>query len=428
MAGILKGILDVGQGLANVATLGLIPELNASRDSGVGQIAALMAAKDEKFREQEKRNQENIDRILAKSAKDQKALLAEHHKQAEKAQKAQKAEYEKMDKERKENAKRELERVTNVMDGKHKEQQREMKQKLDALSDAQKEERTKLLAEQEEQKKAFNATMDGLKAHMAEQEQMHAAKLEELMKQVEKKSYEASYPIPEALQNHLAKNPRSFNIQVLGCRGAGKSTFVTKMLKEADIITKAKRGVNECTIETEFFDITNNISNKPDRYDKVFLCDQPGIGGLKITEAGYLANFGPGHFNFTIMLGEKGFNEMDMSLLKHLLFNKKPLVFVRSQCDSSISGIKDDHEEEHNEEITDDQAMVKLRKEFSAYIEKEVISQLENDLNMDIFYIGLPPRKYPDFKRLVNFVLSGAMLKKVANVEAIDLDMKSKTA
>merc|ERR1719436_1039020 len=281
-----------------------------------------------------------------------------------------------------------------------------MKQKLDALSEEQKEERTKLLAEQEEQKLAFNATMDGIKAHMAEQEQIHAEKLEELMKQVEKKSYEASYPIPEALQNHLAKNPRSFNIQVLGCRGAGKSTFVTKMLKEAGIITKAKRGVNETTIKTAFIDITDTITNKPDRYDKVFLCDQPGIGGLKITEAGYLANFGPGHFNFTIMLGEKGFNEMDMSLLKHLLFNKKPLAFVRTQCDSSIMGIQDVHEEEHDEEITADEAMAKLKEEFSKYIEDNVLSQVEMD-HMDIFYTGLPPKKFPDFKRLVDNVLSG---------------------
>ena len=43
------------------------------------------------------------------------------------------------------------------------------------------------------------------------------------------------------------------------------------------------------------------------------------------------------------MLGEtfRGFNEMDMALLKHLLFNKKPLAFVRTQCDSAINGILD---------------------------------------------------------------------------------------
>ena len=58
-----------------------------------------------------------------------------------------------------------------------------------------------------------------------------------------------------------------------------------------------------------------------------------------------MAKFGPGHFNFTLMLGEKGFNEIDMALLKHLLFNNKPLAFVRTQCDSAISGIQDKHED-----------------------------------------------------------------------------------
>ena len=86
-------------------------------------------------------------------------------------------------------------------------------------------------------------------------------------------------------------------VQVLGCRGAGKSTFVNKMLKEAGIKKVAQTGVNETTVETAFYEITDKVSNKPERYGKVFLCDQPGIGGLKTTEAGYLANFGPGMFN-----------------------------------------------------------------------------------------------------------------------------------
>ena len=42
------------------------------------------------------------------------------------------------------------------------------------------------------------------------------------------------------------------------------------------------------------------------------------------------------------MLGEKGFNEMDMALLKHLLHNKKPMAFIRTQCDSAINGIVDE--------------------------------------------------------------------------------------
>ena len=46
------------------------------------------------------------------------------------------------------------------------------------------------------------------------------------------------------------------------------------------------------------------------------------------------------------MLGDKGFNENDMSLLKHLIFNKKPLAFVRTQCDSAIVGIMDKFEDD----------------------------------------------------------------------------------
>ena len=44
------------------------------------------------------------------------------------------------------------------------------------------------------------------------------------------------------------------------------------------------------------------------------------------------------------MLVEKGFNEIDMALLKHLLFNKKPVAIVRTQCDSAIIGIQDTFE------------------------------------------------------------------------------------
>ena len=46
------------------------------------------------------------------------------------------------------------------------------------------------------------------------------------------------------------------------------------------------------------------------------------------------------------MLGEKGFNELDMSLLKHLLFNGKPVAFVRTQCDATITGLQNTYVEE----------------------------------------------------------------------------------
>ena len=46
------------------------------------------------------------------------------------------------------------------------------------------------------------------------------------------------------------------------------------------------------------------------------------------------------------MLGEKGFNEIDLALLKHLLFNKKQVIFVRTQCDAAINGIQDTYEDQ----------------------------------------------------------------------------------
>ena len=37
------------------------------------------------------------------------------------------------------------------------------------------------------------------------------------------------------------------------------------------------------------------------------------------------SNFGPGHYDFTFMLGDKGINELDLALLKHLIYYKKVL-------------------------------------------------------------------------------------------------------
>ena len=92
------------------------------------------------------------------------------------------------------------------------------------------------------------------------------------------------------------------------------------------------------------------------------------------------------------MLGEKGFNEMDMSLLKHLLFNKKPLAFVRTQCDSAINGILDEQMDEvfhlghadklnccikGNEDMTFEEGLQILQDKFRNYIKTQVLSKVE---------------------------------------------------
>ena len=86
------------------------------------------------------------------------------------------------------------------------------------------------------------------------------------------------------------KNPT----KVLGCRGSGKSTLVQTLLTLKKIDAKIKTGTVETTKKTTFFDVTSKVDSIPDRYNKVFIVDQPGIGGLEITEADYLTRFGPG--------------------------------------------------------------------------------------------------------------------------------------
>ena len=108
-------------------------------------------------------------------------------------------------------------------------------------------------------------------------------------------NYQQTYPVPEFFVKHKKSNPKSFYIQVLGVRGAGKSTFVNRLMKLMNLNkAKAKTGSEETTLETEFFDITSAMTSLPIGYEKVFLVDQPGIGGLKVKEANYLENYGPG--------------------------------------------------------------------------------------------------------------------------------------
>ena len=185
------------------------------------------------------------------------------------------------------------------MAAQHEADQVAMNEKMAALAEENHEERQKLIAEQEAKQLEFDSKMEGLHYQIELKDQEHAEKMNEMMKIVEKKNYESHYPIPDQLKKHIDENKKSFNIQILGCRGAGKSTFVNKFMMKAGMGKVAATGCNETTIKTAFYDITSKIIKKPERYDKVFICDQPGIGGLEITEAHYLSNFGPGKIHNT---------------------------------------------------------------------------------------------------------------------------------
>ena len=84
------------------------------------------------------------------------------------------------------------------------------------------------------------------------------------------------------------------------------------------------------------------------------------------------------------MLGEKGFNELDMSLFKHLIHNKKQCCFVRTQCDSQINGILDRFQFT-NPDMTHEMAFKTLQEDFREYMQKEVLSQTNFDKHLGLF-------------------------------------------
>ena len=104
-----------------------------------------------------------------------------------------------------------------------------------------------------------------------------------------KYAYDIRFAKSKRLQEHLDSEKgyhKSFNIQIIGERGVGKSTLINylvrKKLKLKDV-PKAKTGTTETTIETSFFDVTKAFKDvlTPDT-SHVFFVDQPGIGGAKI--------------------------------------------------------------------------------------------------------------------------------------------------
>ena len=54
---------------------------------------------------------------------------------------------------------------------------------------------------------------------------------EKYLKIIERKNYEVTYPKPAFLRDHQIRNPRAFYIQILGCRGVGKSTFLNRFFQ-----------------------------------------------------------------------------------------------------------------------------------------------------------------------------------------------------
>ena len=104
------------------------------------------------------------------------------------------------------------------------------------------------------------AERESIRMKMVEEGKLHQLKIRELKKQAKirqkeqeremkrlngiltKRNYERTYPPPEFLRKFQEENPKAFTIQILGCRGAGKSTFLNKLMRAMGVDRTAKTG------------------------------------------------------------------------------------------------------------------------------------------------------------------------------------------
>jgi len=113
-----------------------------------------------------------------------------------------------------------------------------------------------------------------------------AAILKTLNNERRKHAYDIRFAKSEKLKKHLDQYPQSFNVQIIGERGVGKSSLINYLVRKKlnlKNVQKAKTGTTETTINTTFFDVTEAFENVlTSDTSHVFFVDQPGIGGAKI--------------------------------------------------------------------------------------------------------------------------------------------------
>ena len=84
--------------------------------------------------------------------------------------------------------------------------------------------------------------------------------------------------------------------------------------------------------------------------------------------------------------------------------------------------------------MTFEDGLKSLQLTFREYIKTQVLSKVKVDnlgkrtirnyhyyiFLIEIFFVGLPPRKFPDFEKMTRHVLSGEILEAVGKVEALE--------
>ena len=64
-----------------------------------------------------------------------------------------------------------------------------------------------------------------------------------------------------------------------------------------------------------------------------------------------------------------------------------------------------------------DEAFKNIQLKFASYVKRDVLDKVKCN-KLDIYYIGLPVSKFPDFNRLVHLITSGDLLHTVSAQEA----------
>merc|ERR1711972_972400 len=100
-----------------------------------------------------------------------------------------------------------------------------------------------------------------------------------------------------------------------------------------DVTEKMKEKLNK----NQFAWLKRVEKEESRQFPKVFLVDQPGIGGQKVSAQGYMDKFAPGHYDFTMVATATRLMENEYFLMMHLQKFERPYIILRTKVDSDVT-------------------------------------------------------------------------------------------
>ena len=209
----IGGVCNLGGSLVNLVN-GVIERSNLKRQQDLARIQA----------EQERANREHD---IAK----QNAILEKLKQSSEDALKEQKAETERLLKEITQKANEDLDQQREALLKQQAEIESNLQAEIDNIEHSSSDMKNKLMADLANVKNENRQKLLDMDSKAKEMEKEMRKQKQEVQKILAKKNYEDHYPMPSKLKDHIKNYPNAFRIQVLGARGAGKSTFINKFMK-----------------------------------------------------------------------------------------------------------------------------------------------------------------------------------------------------